>query len=192
MKKALVVLPIVAMLAACGTTRDPYERRADEQRERQEKLVERSLDKAPKWMTELPKSNSAIYAAGTAVSSDFSMADDKAKMIALGKICMSAGGEVDKQSKVYIMDTQSGSAETSEMAIRGLCRKVDVTGAERVEIKRVSEGARYRTYVLMALPIGEANQLRTAKTNEQMLKTAEERSREAFKQMDNQSKPEGN
>lgn len=189
MKKTFLVLPIVMALTACGSmSKDPYERRADEQRERQEKLVERSLDKAPKWMTDLPKSSSAVYAAGTAVSSDFSMADDKAKLIALGKICMSAGGEVDKQSKVYMMDTQSGSTEASEMAIRGMCRKVDVTGAERVEIKRVSEGGRYRTYVLMALPIGDANQLRTAKNNEQLSRTAEARSREAFKELDIQNK----
>jgi hypothetical protein len=86
------------------------------------------------------------------------------------------------------MDTASGSSETSEMAIRGMCRKVDVTGAERVEIKRVPEGGRYRTYVLMALPTGEANRLRTAKNNEQLNKTAEVRSREAFKELDIQNK----
>lgn len=190
MKKTLALIPLIAALTACGTfsSKDPYERRADEQRERQEKLVNQSLDKAPKWMTDLPKSNSAVYAAGTAVSSDFSMADDKAKLIALGKICMAAGGEVDKQSKVYIMDTQNGSTESSEMAIRGMCRKVDVTGAERVEIKRVSEGGRYRTYVLMALPMGDANQLRKDKLNEQLARTAEQRSREAFKELDNQNK----
>jgi hypothetical protein len=188
MKKAFLVLPIVMALTACGSmSKDPYEKRADAERERRNEMVERSLDKAPKWMTELPKSNTAIYAAGTAVSADFSMADDKAKLIALGKICMSAGGEVDKQSKVYIMDTQSGSTETSEMAIRGLCRKVDVTGAERVEIKRVSEGGRYRTYVLMAMPYGEANQLRTTKANEQLARTSEARSREAFKELDKQT-----
>lgn len=190
MKKTLVLLPLVAALTACGTfsSKDQFEKRADEHRERQEKIVERSLDKAPKWMTDLPKSPNAVYAAGTAVSSDFSMADDKAKLIALGKICMAAGGEVDKQSKVYIMDTQTGSTESSEMAIRGLCRKVDVTGAERVEIKRMNEGGRYRTYVLMALPTGDANQLRKDKLNEQLVKTAETRSREAFKELDNQSK----
>jgi hypothetical protein len=189
MKKTLALLPIVALMAACSSApKDPYERRAYEERERQEKFVNQSLDRAPKWMTDLPKSNSAVYAAGTAVSADFSMADDKAKLIALGKICMSAGGEVDKQSKVYIMDTASGSSETSEMAIRGMCRKVDVTGAERVEIKRVPEGGRYRTYVLMALPTGEANRLRTAKNNEQLNKTAEVRSREAFKELDIQNK----
>jgi hypothetical protein len=190
MKKALVLLPVVAALTACGTfsSKDPYERRADELREQREKLVERSLDKAPKWMTELPKSTGAVYAAGTAVSGDFSMADDKAKTIALGKICIAAGGTVDKQSKVFIMDTQNGSTEASEMAIRSMCKNVDVTGAVVHDIKRMSEGGRYRSYILVALPIGEANQLRQQKVNEQLSRTSEARSREAFSDLDNKTK----
>jgi len=190
MKKTLLLLPLVASLAACGTfsSKDPYERRADEMREQREKLVERSLDKAPKWMTELPQSTGAVYAAGTAVSGDFSMADDKAKTIALGKICIAAGGTVDKQSKVFIMDTQNGSTEASEMAIRSMCQNVDVTGAVVHDIKRMSEGGRYRTYILVALPIGEANQLRQQKVNEQLARTSEARSREAFRELDTKSK----
>jgi len=190
MKKTLLLLPLVASLAACGTfsSKDPYERRADELREQREKLVERSLDKAPKWMTELPKSTGAVYAAGTAVSGDFSMADDKAKTIALGKICIAAGGTVDKQSKVFIMDTQNGSTEASEMAIRSMCKNVDVTGAVVHDIKRMSEGGRYRSYILVALPIGEANQLRQQKVNEQLSRTSEARSREAFSDLDNKTK----
>ena len=190
MKKTLILIPLVASLAACGTfsSKDPYERRADEMREQREKLVERSLDKAPKWMTELPQSTGAVYAAGTAVSGDFSMADDKAKTIALGKICIAAGGTVDKQSKVFIMDTQNGSTEASEMAIRSMCQNVDVTGAVVHDIKRMSEGGRYRTYILVALPIGEANQLRQQKVNEQLARTSEARSREAFRELDTKSK----
>jgi len=190
MKKTLLLLPLVASLAACGTfsSKDPYERKADEIREQREKLVERSLDKAPKWMTELPKSTGAVYAAGTAVSGDFSMADDKAKTIALGKICIAAGGTVDKQSKVFIMDTQNGSTEASEMAIRSMCQNVDVTGAVVHDIKRMSEGGRYRTYILVALPVGEANQLRQQRVNEQLARTSEARSREAFRELDNKSK----
>lgn len=183
MKKALVLLPIVAALTACGTT-DVYQKRADAERERQEKYVERSLDKAPKWMAELPKSTSAVYANGTAVSGDFSMADEKAKVMALGKICMSAGGEVDAQSRVFRNDVASSSNENSEMAIRSLCRKVDVTGAEIVEIKRVAEGPRYRTYVLMALPIGDANQLKRTKVNDELSAKTASRSVEAFKELD--------
>jgi uncharacterized protein with beta-barrel porin domain len=183
MKKILTLLPIVAVLTACGST-DVYEKRADKARERQEKFVERSIDKAPKWMTELPKSTGAVYANGTAVSGDFAFADEKAKTMALGKICMSAGGEVDKQSRVYMNDTTSSTNENSETAVRSLCRKVDVTGAEIVEIKRIAEGSRVRTYVLMALPMGDANQLKKAKVDEATARLSATRATEAFKELD--------
>lgn len=183
MKKIFTLIPIVAALSACSST-DVYQKRADEVRERQEKYVDRSIDKAPKWMAELPKSTGAVYANGTAVSGDFSMADEKAKTIALGKICMSAGGEVDKQSRVYMNDTTSSTNENSESAIRSLCRKVDVTGTEIVEIKRIAEGSRYRTYVLMALPMGDSNQLKKAKVDEAQARASAGRATEAFKELD--------
>jgi hypothetical protein len=183
MKKAILALPLAVFLTACGTT-DVYEKRANEARERQERLVERSLKKAPKWMTELPKSSNAVYANGSAVSGDLSMADEKAKVVALGKICIAAGGEVDQRSQVFRSDTSDSSNENSEMAIRSLCRKVDVTGAEVVEIKRVPEGHRYRTYILMALPVGEANQLRRERVNEAAAVSSVRRSQEVFKELD--------
>jgi len=92
MNKLLFVLPVVGVLAACGTT-EKFEKRAEYENTRQEKYVERTIDKAPKWMTQLPDSKSAVYANGTAISRDFSMADEKAKMVAFSKICMAAGGE---------------------------------------------------------------------------------------------------
>lgn len=165
MKKAFILLPIVATITGCSVfgPSDPYEKRALADREYREKMVERSLDKAPDWMTKVPISENAIYAAGTATSGDFGMADDKAKAMALGKICMTAGGEVDKQTKVYMNDTSGTSVENSEMIVRSLCRKVDVTGAEVKDLKRVNEGGRYRTYVLMALPHSGANPLQDRK-----------------------------
>ena len=54
MKKLVLVSAIAVLLTACGTT-DPYQKRLDAERERQEKYVERSLDKAPDWMTKLPE-----------------------------------------------------------------------------------------------------------------------------------------
>ena len=104
MKKILTLLPLVAILAACGTT-DPYQKRAEQERERQERYVEKAIDQAPKWMTQPPLSNSAVYEAGSAVSQDFSMADIKAKADAYGKICMAAGGTVSQRT-----DIASGSA----------------------------------------------------------------------------------
>jgi hypothetical protein len=184
MKKALVLLPIVAALTACGTT-SSFDKRADQARERQEKYVERSLDKAPDWMTKTPPNTAnVVYASATSVSGDMAMADEKAKVMAYGKICMSAGGTVDKTSKVYMLDSGGTTQERSEMAVRAKCRNTDVTGVETVEIKRVSEGTRYRTYVLIALPLGDANILKREKVNDAERATTKENSDKAFKEID--------
>ena len=185
MRKILALVPVIAILAACSSApKDPYERRVYEERERQEKYVERTLDKAPKWMTELPSSTNAVYANGTAVSGDFSMADYKAKMMAFGKICLAAGGTVSQQGRIFMQDTSDASYETSELAIKTMCPAVDVTGVEIKEIKRISEGSRYRTYVLVALPMGDANLLQKRKDQLRLQNRADARSAAAFREMD--------
>ena len=113
MKKILTLLPLVAVLAACGTT-DPYGKRADMERERQEKLVERAIDKAPKWMYELPSSTSAVYEAGTGRSTDFSYADMLAKDDAYRKICMTAGGTMSMRNKVYRSEGENSATSINE------------------------------------------------------------------------------
>lgn len=183
MKKLFLILPVVSLLAACGTT-EKFEKRADTERARQEKYVERTIDKAPKWMEKLPESKDAVYANGTGVSRDFSMADEKAKLVAFSKICMSAGGEVDKQSKMFMSDTEDTSVERSEMAIRAMCRGTDISGAEIVEIKRISEGSRYRSYVLVALPIGDANSLQQRNAKRKAIATSNARADKAFDELD--------
>jgi len=162
MKKALILLPMVAALAACSTT-DVYQKRADEARERQEKYVERSIDKAPKWMSELPKSTSAVYANGTGVSGDWNAAISYAKNNAYRSICMAAGGEVDSRTETFTKDTSTTTTTANQTATISKCRNVDITGVEVQERKIVQEGGRYRVYMLVALPIGEANALQTRK-----------------------------
>jgi hypothetical protein len=185
MKKLFLMLPVVSLLAACGTT-NVYDRRADAERERHERAVERSIDKAPKWMSKLPESQSAVYANGSAVSRDFSMADSKARSIAYSSICMAAGGTVDKSSKIYMNDTESATAENSEMVIRSMCKSVDISGVEIVETVRVSENGRFRSYVLVALPTGEANAIVKRKDQLRANKNALERSDRAFNELDKQ------
>lgn len=184
MKKVLTIVPLVAMLAACGTT-DPYAKRADAERQRQERYVERTIDQAPKWMIQTPVSNSAVYAAGTSVSGDYSFAFQKAKADAYGKICMAAGGTASQRTKVYKADTAQSSSEMSEMVLRTSCKEVDLTGVEITERKIIPEGTRYRAYVLVALPTGDANVLRKAKEQAKLQEQVAKRAPEAFKELDN-------
>lgn len=185
MKNTLTLAVILAttLLTACGTT-DPYAKRADMERERQERYVERSISKAPGWMMNPPTSTNAVYESGTAVSGDWMMSDAKAKATAYGKLCMMAGGTASQQTKVYRTDSETSSSELSEQAIRTSCKSVDLTGVEVKEIKHIAEGARYRTYVLVALPTGDANILRKAREAASQRDAAIKRAPDAFKEIE--------
>jgi hypothetical protein len=186
MKKVFAILALAAAVSACTTTAptDTYDKRVDAERVRREAAVEKSVERAPKWMSELPVSTNAVYANGSAVSQDMSMADYKAKLFAYGKICMAAGGKVSQQSKMFLMDNSSVSYETSEVAIRGVCPDVDITGVETKEVKRIAEGTRFRSYVLVALPTGDANVLKKQKDQAKLQSQAAGRSRQAFEELD--------
>jgi hypothetical protein len=204
MKKVLVILPLVA-LVACGSTKpapalapapvsnapvlptEQYDNRVAVSQIDRETQVNRSLTQAPDWMSKLPISNNAVYANGSAVSSDMSMADYKAKLFAFGKICMAAGGKVDQQSKIFMQDTSATSTEFSELAIKSMCPSVDITGVEIKDVKRIAEGSRFRSYVLVALPTGEANALQRRKDQLKLNNRADQRSTEVFKEMDQNS-----
>jgi len=199
MKKVLAILPLVALVACSSTKPAPapapvsqapalpteqYDNRAAVVQIDREAQVNRSISQAPDWMARLPVSNNAVYANGSAVSTDMSMADYKAKLFAYGKICMAAGGKVDQQSKIFMQDTTEASAEISELAIKSMCPSVDITGVEIRDVKRISEGSRFRTYVLVALPTGEANTLQKRKDQLKLRDRADQRSGEVFKEMD--------
>jgi hypothetical protein len=187
MKKLFVLLPIVAVIAACSSTpKDDYEKRTAALETKREANVEKSISKAPNWMTELPTSKTAVYANGSAVSSDMSMADYKAKLFAYGKICMAAGGKVSQQAKMFMQDTTDATNETSELAIKSMCPGVDITGVEIKEVKRVAEGSRFRSYALVVLPVGEANLLQSRKDQLRLREQSVVRGAEAFKELDAQ------
>jgi hypothetical protein len=191
MKRLALTVIATSILAACSSApRDNYERRAYEDRRERQAQAERAVDQAPKWMSQLPRSNSAIYENGTATSTDMAMSVNKAKTVAFGKICMAAGGRVDQQSRVFITETTTSSTELSEVAIRGMCPGVDITGAEMVETKTIAEGGRFRAYVLMALPTGDANVLRRENEQRELRSQAQRREAEAFREIDaNQTRP---
>ncbi len=190
MKQVLLVAAVAAVLAGCaGTSNDRYERRADAERERQTTQNERAVSEAPKWMVRLPESKDAVYANGSATSPDMSMSADKAKLVALGKICMAAGGTVDQRNTMFRTDTGEASVEKSELAIRGMCRSVDISGAEIAEVKTIAEGNRFRTYVLVALPTGEANAIQRRKDQIRAQGQALQRSDQVFREMDATTAP---
>ena len=169
-------------LAACASNpTEQVKSQAQEEYRQQAKIANQSIIQAPSWMSKLPKETGVIYENGTAVSSDFAMADLKAKTIAYTKICTGAGGKVRSQMKMYRADNEGASVEQSELIARSICPDVDITGVETVEMKHVAEGNRIRSYVLVALPMGSKNVMKSTKD-------IQNRSVDAFKELDSITK----
>jgi hypothetical protein len=181
MKNALYAVPLIGLLSACGSSPVSKNVQTDLEYRQQAKVATQAISEAPIWMTKLPKEAGVIYENGTAISSDFSMADLKAKTMAYVKICTGAGGKVRSQMKMYRADSDAASVEQSELTVRSLCPDVDITGVETVEMKHVAEGNRIRSYVLVALPMGSKNLMKSTKE-------VQNRSPEAFKELDSISK----
>lgn len=177
----LPIIGIVSLITACGSSPVSKNVQTDIDYRQQAKVASQAISEAPSWMTRLPKESGVIYENGTAVSSDFSMADLKAKTMAYVKICTGAGGKVRSQMKMYRADNDASSVEQSELTVRSLCPDVDITGVETVEMKHVAEGNRIRTYVLVALPMGSKNLMKSTKD-------VQNKSGEAFKELDNITK----
>jgi hypothetical protein len=176
MKRLALILAVTGTLAACSST-PSVQKQAEITYDRQVAAAKQSIDQAPEWMFNLPKDPNMVYESATSISSDFSMADMKAKTIAYAKICSAAGGKVRSQTKIYRADNDAASVEQSEMAIRSICPDVDITGVQTIQMKHVAEGTRIRSYVLVGLPIGSANVLKSTKD-------AQARAPGAFKELD--------
>jgi len=181
---ALALITTNASAQWFGSTQDAYERRAEAERQRQEKYVENAINNAPKWLYELPVSNSAVYAAGTGVSYDMAMADHKAKSDAYGKICMTAGGTASQSTKIFKTDSEKASTDSTEIAMRTACREVNLLGVEVREVKHIAEGNRFRSFVLIVLPTGDANVLKNGKDAQRQKESAMTREEKAFKDLD--------
>lgn len=171
----------LALVACASNPTEQVKSQAQEEYRQQAKIANQSIIQAPSWMSKLPKETGVIYENGTAVSSDFAMADLKAKTIAYTKICTGAGGKVRSQMKMYRADNEGASVEQSELIARSICPDVDITGVETVEMKHVAEGNRIRTYVLVALPMGSKNVMKSTKD-------IQNRSADAFKELDSITK----
>ena len=183
MKKTLLLIPIVAILAACGTT-DKYGKIAEQEREYRVKSAEKILDKAPKWCDKLPDSDSAVYECG--FGSSFNKADSLsyASSEAYGIICMTAGGRTSQQTKMYSSEGERSRTQINERATKSSCPSVDLTGVRREKVEQfVTPDGKINTYVLVALPTGDANILKRAKEAHAERELALKRAPEAFKEL---------
>jgi hypothetical protein len=112
-------------------------------------------------------------------------ADAYAKTDAYGKLCMTAGGKTNQQTKIYSSEGENSRTQLNERVTKSVCPNVDLTGVQQDQVKRiVTPNGKINTYVLIVLPTGDANILKRAKEAHAERELAMKRAPEAFKELD--------
>jgi hypothetical protein len=139
---------------------------------------------APEWFVRLPASTETmVYAAGTAVSTDEQMAYDKARLSAERKLVEQAHAVITTQTKSFRNDTGRDLQERFETVTRKNAQG-QIVGVRQVDSQAHYDGRQYKVYVLIQLPIGEANAQQAAQQRSQSQREAEFRARRAEQEMD--------
>jgi hypothetical protein len=144
----------------------------------------RTVPNAPEWFVRLPDDTAdMVFAAGTATSTDEQMAYDKARMAAERKLIEQMGAKISSLTKSYRNDTGSALQERFEQVVRKQAAG-ELIGAQRVDSQVTHDGQAYKVYILLRLPLGANNTLRTEKTNAQGQREVELRANRAQQELD--------
>lgn len=146
----------------------------------------RTVATAPDWFVRLPDdTEDMMFAAGTASSSDEQMAYDKARMHAERKLVESMASRIATQTRFYRADNTGAASERFQQVTRKNARG-ELVGAQRVDSQVTHDGQNYKAYVLLRLPMGQANTMQTQRAQARNNREAEIRAQAAEREMDAQ------
>ena len=186
--KRLVLIPLIMSVAACDKT-PPETAMSKQMFEYKKAQVSEQLDLMPKWYTDIPKDDNAVYAVGTAQTPDMQMTVDIAILSAKTTLADRANSRLRSQLKLYktklgVDDFDSVVQNNFEQVTRNIIADADVAGYTVKETKLVQNGTQFRAYVLLEYKDSVANQMiKTRLANNEPLYT-ELRAAVAFKEMD--------
>lgn len=144
----------------------------------------RTVVQAPEWFVRLPEDTAEMtFAVGTATSTDEQMAYDKARMAAERKLVEQMYARISTQTNSFRADRGSTMIENFQQVTRKNARG-ELAGAQRVDSQTTHDGRVYKVYVLLRLPMGEANTAQNRRDQARAQREAEIRGRAAERSMD--------
>jgi len=166
-KRKYMVLASISLFAACSSPKPgtPEFVRTQEQDQQKTavKNVEIAISKTPVWMLNPPQDINSIFTTGEGISPRMQMAIDVAEGMARRDLAFRLGGLVS--AKIGQIAEQTGTATDIEVqeALNSVSKTVaiekNVAGYVREKVELAAEGTNYKAFVLLRLPIGEANKI---------------------------------
>ena len=144
----------------------------------------RTVVQAPAWFVNMPEDTADMtFAVGTATSSDEQMAYDKARMSAERKLVEQMYARITTQTNSYRADRGQAMVENYQQVTRKNARG-ELSGAQRVDSQVTHDGYNYKVYVLLRLPMGQANATQTRRDQARLQREGDIRGRAAERDMD--------
>ena len=165
MNKFLAVLPVVAVLAACGSTHTLQ--KAEEVRyEREVKSAERSVDREPKfYKAACPELADHVCVKAEASHPVKQAAKATARADAAHKLCEMIDGAVTSNSESGLSVNGDSASNSYQSATRITCSQTDMSGFKIYQDETVAIDGRFHYYMVAFYPMGKVNVIKTNKDN---------------------------
>jgi len=189
----LVVMALaVSFVAGCATPEPGSPEAAYEKEKKKEEAkieaTKETVEELPDWYLNLPRSDHAVYAAGTATSPDVQLAMDKSELSAKRSLADRINSALSSKIKEFVAEVGQGENTTvvteAERVTTNLITEVNVAGYSRKNSKILAQGRQYRAYVLLEYPIGKANRLLVDQIKKNRVLESKLRASKAFKELE--------
>ena len=152
------------------------------------KAVTEQIEVMPDWFKKMPDSDTAIYSTGTAATTDLQLSVDLAVLNAKTTLADRINGRVRSQTKSFV--AKIGNEETAsvmsevEKATKNIIADVDVAGYKVSETEVVTNGPKYRAYVLLEYSDKEANKIIMNRLRKDRMLVSKIKSTKAWQELD--------
>jgi len=183
---------LIIFLSGCAApspgSPEAFLKKQEEKREQRREMITDTIKELPQWFTELPQSNNAIHSVGSGTSPDLQLAIDKSILNAKRTLADRIEGRLSSQVKNYVTETGKGMApptlQDTERVTKNIMREVNVAGYSVKEMEILPHNTFFRVYVLLAYPVGEANELLQLYKQRRSLKGGDDAAKEGYKELD--------
>lgn len=139
----------------------------------------------PDWFSKPPLADDKFFGVATSESRDMQLAVDKAVAASRAQIAQQLEVKFGGVAKRFQEETGAGNSELLDQFTQTykLVSSQTLNGARAKEQKVIPGEGTYRAYVLLEMPIGEANKALMAKLSSQQALYTRFRATQAFKEM---------
>ena len=183
----IICITLIVLLAAC--TPPPVETARAAFIRQNAEVVSKAVEDIPEWFsTPREDETEAVYSVGTAIGPNLQLSYDRAILNAKRVLADRVDGLMSSKVKSFV--AESGQNENkiftaeAERVVINFMAEVNVAGyaMERTNIQ--ASYGRYRVYVMLRYPLGEANDIMMLKLRRSVERNSRKQAEEAFRELE--------